>query len=98
MTDHLILPVLSINGTSLACRADELREVAHKMQGAIDALRDAHPNMRDFVGDPSRWNAKREEHLARLLALESMRFTLLEEAEWMMDRYFESESRYAKKL
>lgn len=64
-----ITPLVHLNGTSGETLLDENRAAAQAVRAAIDALRAASPNARDYVIDPSAFPKARDEHRARLEAL-----------------------------
>ena len=94
--EHLILPIPSLSGSSLACLADDCRRVADALHDALDALKYNPPNQRDYQGDTARWNAKLSEHNARIAALVNMRVAILDEALWLMEQDKDREARCSR--
>ena len=76
----MIRPTLSINGTSAFDLIDPRRTAMDLINEVIDALKDATPNGRDYLGDNDRLTADRTTHFDRLAALHTMREELLDEA------------------
>lgn len=76
----MIRPVLNINGSSAFDLIDPRRAAMDHLLDAIDALKQATPNGRDYIGDNDRCLADRTTHFDRLAALHTLREELLDEA------------------
>jgi hypothetical protein len=76
----LIRPVLNINGGSVDdLVAPRLRAMDHLMD-AIEALKQAAPNGRDYPGEYDRCAEDRAAHYARLSAINAIRDAIYAEA------------------
>ena len=73
-------PISNLNGTS----RDELiamRLKAHEaLRGAMQALQDLNPHMRDYLGNQEIWQADRTIHAERFKALDAMANDIMDEA------------------
>ena len=76
----MIRPTLNINGSSAFDLIDPRRTAMDLLLEAIDALKQATPNGRDYPGDNDRCIADREIHFDRLAVLHTLREELLDEA------------------
>jgi hypothetical protein len=76
----MIRPVLNNNGTDAFDLIDPRRTAIGLIDEVIDALKQATPNGRDYLGDRDRLIADRELHFDRLAALHTLREELLDEA------------------
>ena len=76
----MIRPTLNINGSSAFDLIDPRRTAMGLIDEVIDALKQATPNGRDYLGDRDRLIADRNIHFDRLAALHTLREQLLDEA------------------
>lgn len=76
----MIRPTLNINGSSAFDLIDPRRDAMDALMDAIDALKRAAPNGRDYPGDNDRCVADRTTHFDRLVVLHTLREELLDEA------------------
>ena len=76
----MIRPTLNINGSDAFDLIDPRRTAMDLINEVIDALKDATPNGRDYIGDNDRLTADRITHFDRLAALHTLREELLDEA------------------
>ena len=76
----MIRPTLNINGSSAFDLIDPRRTAMDLLLDAIDALKQATPNGRDYPNDPMACVADRTTHFDRLAALHTLREELLDEA------------------
>jgi hypothetical protein len=76
----MIRPILNINGSDALELIDARRDAMDALMDAIEALKRATPNGRDYPGDYDRCIADRELHFDRLAALHTLREELLDEA------------------
>ena len=76
----MIRPTLNINGSSAFDLIDPRRTAMDHLMDAIDALKQATPNGRDYLGDNDRLTADRTTHFDRLAALHTLREELVDEA------------------
>jgi hypothetical protein len=76
----MIRPTLNINGSSAFDLIDPRRTAMDLLLDAIEALKDAAPSGRDYLGDIGRLVADRNTHFDRLAALHTLREELLDEA------------------
>lgn len=76
----MIRPILNINGSSAFDLIDPRRTAMDLLQDAIDALKQATPNGRDYPGQYDRCLNDRTTHFDRLAALHALREELLDEA------------------
>ena len=76
----MIRPVLNINGSSAFDLIDPRRTAMDALMDAIEALKQATPNGRDYIGDNERCLADRTIHFDRLAALHTLREELFDEA------------------
>ena len=76
----MIRPTLNINGTDAFDLINPRREAMALIDEVIDALKQATPNGRDYIGDNDRLTADRTTHFDRLAALHTLREELLDEA------------------
>jgi len=76
----MIRPILNINGSDAFELIDARRNAMDALLEAIDALKRATPNGRDYPGHYDRCINDRELHFERLSALHAMREELLDEA------------------
>jgi hypothetical protein len=76
----MIKPTINLNGSS----ADDLirprRDAMGHLRNAIEALRQAAPNGRDYPGDSDRCVVDRETHFARLEAIKALSEAIYAEA------------------
>lgn len=75
-----ITPTINLNGTSRDDLIEPRRKAFDHLQAAIDALRSAAPNGRDYPGEPERCLKDRDEHWRRLGQLQALADRLLHEA------------------
>jgi hypothetical protein len=76
----MIRPVLNNNGTDALDLINPRRDAMALIDEVIDALKQATPNGRDYIGDTERLTADRNIHFDRLAALHTLREELLDEA------------------
>ena len=76
----MIRPVLNNNGTDALDLINPRRDAMALIDEVIDALKQATPNGRDYIGDNERLTADRNIHFDRLAALHTLREELLDEA------------------
>ena len=76
----MIRPTLNINGSSAFDLINPRRDAMALIDEVIDALKDATPNGRDYIGDTLACAADRVTHFDRLAALHTLREELLDEA------------------
>jgi hypothetical protein len=76
----MIRPVLNNNGSSAFDLINPRRDAMALIDEVIDALKQATPNGRDYLGDNDRLTADRTTHFDRLAALHTLREELLDEA------------------
>jgi hypothetical protein len=76
----MIRPTLNLNGSSAFDLIDPRRTAMGLIDEVIDALKQATPNGRDYIGDNERCTADRTIHFDRLAALHTLREELLDEA------------------
>jgi hypothetical protein len=76
----MIRPTLNINGTDAFDLIDPRRTAMDLLLDAIEALKQATPNGRDYPGHYDRCLADRNTHFDRLAALHTLREELLDEA------------------
>ena len=76
----MIRPTLNNNGSSAFDLIDPRRTAMGLIDEVIDALKQATPNGRDYIGDTERLTADRNIHFDRLAALHTLREELLDEA------------------
>lgn len=76
----MIRPTLNLNGSSAFDLIDPRRTAMGLIDEVIDALKQATPNGRDYIGDNDRLTADRNIHFDRLAALHTLREELLDEA------------------
>ena len=76
----MIRPTLSINGSSADDLIQPRRDAMDNLTDAIEALKQAAPNGRDYPGQYDRCINDRETHFERLAALHTLREELLDEA------------------
>lgn len=76
----MIRPILNINGTDAFDLIDPRRNAMDLLQDAIEALKQATPNGRDYPGDYDRCGEDRNTHFDRLALLHTLREELLDEA------------------
>jgi hypothetical protein len=76
----MIRPTLNINGTRAIDLVNPRRDAMDALMDAIEALKQATPNGRDYICDRERLIADRDTHFDRLAVLHTLRNELLEEA------------------
>lgn len=76
----MIQPIININGTSKDDLINPRLEACDLIMDAIEALRNATPNGRDYPGDTERCLADRQKHYDRLNALRSLHIQIFDEA------------------
>ena len=76
----MIRPTLNPNGSNAFDLIDPRRDAMDYLMDAIEALKRATPNGRDYIGDNDRCTADRVTHFDRLAALHTLREELLDEA------------------
>ena len=76
----MIRPTLNINGSDAFDLIDPRRTAMDHLMDAIEALKRATPNGRDYPGEYDRCTADRATHFDRLAALHTLREELLDEA------------------
>jgi hypothetical protein len=76
----MIRPTLNPNGSSAADLIDPRRAAMDHLMDAIEALKQATPNGRDYPNDTLACAADRNTHFDRLAALHTLRNELLDEA------------------
>ena len=76
----MIRPTLNNNGTDALDLINPRRDAMALIDEVIDALKQATPNGRDYIGDNERCLADRTIHFDRLAALHTLREELLDEA------------------
>lgn len=76
----MIRPILNINGSDAFDLIDARRNAMDLLLEAIDALKQATPNGRDYPGQYDLLTADRNLHFNRLAALHTLREELLDEA------------------
>ena len=76
----MIRPTLNINGSDAFDLINPRRNAMALIDEVIDALKQATPNGRDYLGDTMACVADREIHFDRLAALHTLREELLDEA------------------
>jgi hypothetical protein len=76
----MIRPTLNPNGSSAFDLIDPRREAMDHLMDAIEALKQATPNGRDYLCERDRLTTDRNTHFDRLAALAALREELLEEA------------------
>jgi len=76
----MIRPTLNINGSSADDLIQPRRDAMDNLTDAIEALKQAAPNGRDYPGQYDRCINDRETHFERLAALHTLREELLDEA------------------
>jgi hypothetical protein len=76
----LIRPIVNLNGSSVADLVDPRREAMDHLMDAIEALKRAAPNGRDYPGDWDRCAEDRAAHYARIGAIKAIREAVYAEA------------------
>lgn len=76
----MIRPTININGTHPEDLIRARLDASRSLNTAINLLKEAAPNGRDYPGDNERCVADRGIHYARITALRELRGVLLEEA------------------
>jgi hypothetical protein len=76
----MIRPTLNPNGSSAFDLIQPRRDAMDHLMDAIEALKQAAPSGRDYLGDIERLVADRNTHFDRLAALHTLREELLDEA------------------
>lgn len=76
----LIRPIVNINGSSVADLVDPRLRAMDLLMDAIEALKEAAPNGRDYPGDYDRCAEDRAAHYARIGAIKAIRETIYAEA------------------
>jgi hypothetical protein len=76
----MIRPIININGSSAHDLIQPRRDAMDHLMDAIEALKQAAPNGRDYLGDIERLVSDRNTHFDRLAALHTLREELLDEA------------------
>lgn len=80
------LPVIHLNGTSASELLDSHRAALKGLGGALDALRRAAPNGRDYYPlGPDAFAEARDAHLARVAAIEGIIAEVEATALYIMD-------------
>lgn len=74
-----ITPRLNLNGTGMDDLMDPRFKAMDSLMDAIDALRQATPNGRDYPGDAAACIADRDEHYSRIGVLTALREALFAE-------------------
>jgi len=75
-----ISPTININGSSKDDLIDPRRKAMDHLMDAIEALKQATPNGRDYPGNLDRLDQDRKEHFDRLSALRALHTALMVEA------------------
>jgi hypothetical protein len=73
----MVAPILNNNGTSKAELIDQRAHAYSALRDAIEAVKGMAPNGRDYIGDPERFTAAREQFRGMLATLENMREEIL---------------------
>jgi hypothetical protein len=68
--DHL--PIIHLNGTSKQSLLEQLEEVYLALSAALDAMRKASPNGRDYYPQPGRMEKALLVHRRRMLGVSSL--------------------------
>ena len=76
----MIRPTITINGSDPEDLIRARLGTCRSINEAIEQLKQATPNGRDYPGDSERCAADRETHYARIAALRDLQGVLLEEA------------------
>ena len=82
----MITPKLNINGSSASDLIEPRRQAMDHLMDAIEALRQAAPNGRDYPGDYDGCAADRDRHFARLERIKAIREELMTEALHIMQQ------------
>jgi len=78
-TRETIAPIVHSNGTSKASLIDNLEAVWYAIDKAMDALREAGPNGRDYYPQPGLMDKALAQHRWRGETLESVKRSIAEE-------------------
>ncbi len=76
----LISPIVNINGSSVADLVDPRLQAMDHLMDAIEALKQAAPNGRDYPGEYDRCAEDRAAHYIRIGAIKAIRETIYAEA------------------
>jgi hypothetical protein len=82
----MIRPTLNINGSSADDLVNPRLKAMDHLMDAIEALKQAAPNGRDYPGDYDGCHADREEHYSRLAKLRALREELMAEAVYIKEQ------------
>ena len=88
----IVTPIIHMNGTSKRALIDQLCTAYRAVQDAMDALRQASPNGRDFYPEPGRLQKAEAQHRARQERLQAVLESLEAEAE-AIDREYPGRER-----
>jgi hypothetical protein len=80
-TTKVITPIIHMNGDTEKELLRQLRDVYLAVQNAIDALRLAAPNPRNYCLEAGRFAKAMAQHRERMLALHGVRDSLIEESQ-----------------
>lgn len=72
----IITPRLNINGSAATYLLEDNRKAAQILYDALDALRQCAPHGRDYIGHPEELARARNEHWARITALQTVMLEL----------------------
>ena len=82
----MITPQININGSSIDDLVKPRLTAMDHLMDAIEALKQATPNGRDYPSDGDRCLADREEHFDRLAKLRALREEIMSEAIYIKEQ------------
>lgn len=82
----MITPTINFNGNSVSTLINPRLTAMDHLMDAIEALKQATPNGRDYLGDTDRCSADRDEHYARLAKLRALREELMSEVVYIKEQ------------
>lgn len=82
----MITPLININGSSIDDLVNPRLKAMDLLMDAIEALKQATPNGRDYPGNNTACIADREEHFDRLGKLRALREELMSEALYIKEQ------------
>lgn len=80
---EIILPIIHLNGTSRDALLDQLCEVYSALNDAMDKLRQASPNGRDYYPVPGLMDKAIEQHRRRQRVLSDLQAEIQEQVRQM---------------
>ena len=84
---NIITPIIHLNGSGKRALLDQLCTANRSVHNAMDALRQASPNGRDYYPDPGRLQKAEAQYRARMEHLEAVADSLIAEAEAIQRAY-----------